>query len=208
MNFNPMGKAICALSFFLGASPCMAQSDTSDENLIVYLNKLFVYLNQFSWIFIIPLVLCAAYLVWAWKTRVLATAERDPVLANLSHEDQDLILIMAGLAKSDGAVVQIEVRTISNIFWAITGIGVSDAQVRQVIASAGSKFDRVEFRDLGKNFSAEKRSLFLKSLFEVMVADGRLRPEEETFINSVCKHVGISQAVFDSVWMEFQDDIK
>lgn len=194
---------------YIGAIACMFTPVTASAQ--VYNSRdgsLYTYLNQFSWIAVILLSLLGIALFWVWRKRATARARRDNLIGHISHDDQDLILLMSSIAKTDGMVSAIEVRTISNVFWAITGIELSNEQVEQVIDNADAQFQRGEFRELGKNLSSDQRTILLKSLFEVMVADGKLHAAEDKFVHAVCEHVGITRAVFESVWLDFNDETK
>lgn len=168
--------------------------------------SMFTHLDKVSWIVVALLVLIAMRTIWIWRVRSRERNDRADLVMGIEGENQDLILLMAGIAKADGSVLQVELRTITNVYRAVTGNDVTKSQVAQVLDAAGPNFERTNFRDLGRSLSSEQRAILLKSLYQVMASDGELHTAEQNYVTAVCDHIGITHATRQSVWMDLVEE--
>jgi len=121
---------------------------------------------------------------------------------DLAKDDYDLVVLLVGIAKSDNQLLKIEVRTIQSIFWAITGITLDEAETQKLVSVAKHDFDERQFKKMKRNLTDAKKTLVLKGLFDVMMVDQTLHEQELKYVHSVCRHLEISDELYNAVWTE------
>ncbi len=125
------------------------------------------------------------------------------LLQKFSVKDQNIILTMASVAKTDKEIAPSEVQKIRQTIEKLTQRKVSDNDVERVIALASDKFKSRDLQGVVTGLSVDEKRELLTALFDVISADGKLRKAEREYSRRFCKGLNINQAFFDSVWVDY-----
>ena len=110
---------------------------------------------------------------------------------------------MASAAKTDHEVAHSEVLKIRQTIENLTQRKISETDVEKVISLASDKFNSRDIQGLVTGISVDEKRALLIALFDAISADGKLRKEEREYSRRFCKGLNISQAFFDSVWVDY-----
>ena len=156
-----------------------------------------------SVLFVIILALLVSP-IYIYFNRVRNDAERKRrILQKFSIKDQNIILTMASAAKTDHEVAHSEVLKIRQTIENLTQRKISETDVEKVISLASDKFNSRDIQGLVTGISVDEKRALLIALFDAISADGKLRKEEREYSRRFCKGLNISQAFFDSVWVDY-----
>jgi uncharacterized tellurite resistance protein B-like protein len=156
---------------------------------------------------IIAALICAAIFVfflryWFVNRRFM---RKRAALDGFSRRDQNLVYLMASAAKSDGKISRAEHEIIRKSLEYITLKPVRSQDLTKVLNVASTSFDQLDVYGLQYGLSGPEKRTILMAIFEIISADGALEKRERNYVSDVCKGLEISDALFESVWMDFGD---
>lgn len=115
-----------------------------------------------------------------------------------------LASLAAKMAKADGVITKDEIRAFDSFL--INDLGLSVAERKQIAAifneAKNSPEDAMaiarQFREL-IGFQRDVLHMMVQLLYKIALADGRIHPEEERFINNISSVLGLSASEFQQI---------
>ncbi|GEM_PF-3501499 len=189
---------IYSIILSLYVNPALAQSLLNDQ-ILISADKSVI---DGILVVITLAILLSPFYIYINHVKKDSTRKRR-LLRKFSIKDQNVILMMASVAKADHEVATSEIKKIRQTIENLTRRKISHLEIEKVIEIASSQFNAHDIQGVITGMSMDHKREILIALFDVIAADGKLRKEEREYSRRLCKGLRINQAFFDAVWVDY-----